>query len=192
MTWEIPEAEETENWSLLETELIRKYGGELKLVLPKSCDEQCFRWFHILEEEDFRFELRYTREEIAERLNYPEVLFFFIIKEEIPEILVLGYNSPDYESRVFYLDTVAVRQRGRGIGDIVMRFLIHRALNKGYKAIILDTEEKDEKGIPLQHFYEEHGFEAITRTERGDLTMRLDLSSSNELLANTNRKTNLS
>jgi len=176
MTWQIPEDEEKAGWLLLKSKLFSKISDEITLVLPKGCDEQCFRWFQILEEDDFRFDLRYTREEIIERINYPEVLFFFILRDKIPEILVLGYKLPDSETPLFYLDTLAVRQRGRGIGDIVMQFLIQRARSKQYHAIILDTEEKDEKGIPLQRFYEEHGFKTIARTESGDLTMRLDLT----------------
>lgn len=176
MTWEIPSDEgEADGWLQLRTELSKVYDGEIHIVWPKGCDAQCFRWFQILEEEDFRFELRYTRDEIIQRQSFPDVLFFFVIKDEIPEILVLGYRLTDSERSTFYLDTLAVRQRGRGIGHIIMKFLIKRAREKKYQVIILDTEEKDEKNIPLQHFYEVHGFETIARTEWGDLTMRLDL-----------------
>ncbi|MFX1319833.1 MAG: GNAT family N-acetyltransferase [Promethearchaeota archaeon] len=185
MIWQIPENEEKERWLQLKAELSMKYSGELELVLPKECDERCFRWFQILEEEDFRFDLRYSRQEIIERLNNPEVLFFFVVSHEIPEILVLGYRLPDFEPPTFYLDTIAIRQRGRGIGDIVLQFVINRARDRTYQAIVLDTEEKDEKGIPLRHFYEEHGFEAITRTEQGDLTMRLDLDNSRVIHENS-------
>ncbi|MFX1562670.1 MAG: GNAT family N-acetyltransferase [Promethearchaeota archaeon] len=179
MTWEIPEEEgEVDGWMQLRTELSRVYNGEINIVWPKGCDDQCFHWFQILEEEDFRFELRYTRDEIIQRQSFPDVLFFFVMKDEIPEILVLGYRLTDSEIPTFYLDTLAVRQRGRGIGHIIMEFLIKRARKMNYEAIILDTEEKDEKNIPLQHFYQVHGFETIARTERGDLTMKLDLNKS--------------
>lgn len=176
MLWQIPENEEKGRWFQLRKELSVKYAAELELIIPKDCDEQCFRWFQILEEEDFRFDLRYTRQEIIDRLNNPELLFFFILSLEIPEILVLGYRLPDYESPTFYLDTIAVRQRGQGIGDLVMQFIINRARDRTYQAILLDTEEKDEKGIQLRHFYEEHGFKVITKSEQGDLTMGLDLN----------------
>ena len=182
MSWQIPENEKKEGWIQLKKELSVKYSGDIELVFPKGCDDQCFRWFEILEEEDFRYELRYTRAEVLERLNHPGVLFFFIICKEIPEILVLGYEQPSYEPSTFCLDTIAIRQRGRGIGDIVMRFLIDWARGKQYQAMILDTEEKDEKGIPLQHFYEEHGFETIARTKDSDITMKLVLNRTEELL----------
>ncbi|MFW9830897.1 MAG: GNAT family N-acetyltransferase [Candidatus Thorarchaeota archaeon] len=180
MNWKIPEDEGPAYWLQLKIELVRFLGDQIQLICPTVCDDQCFSWFHSLEEEDFRFELQYTREEITERLEYPEVLFFFIINNEVPEILVLGYKMRDYEPLTFYLDTLAVRQRGRGIGHVVMRFIVKRAQNKRYQAIILDTEEKNEKGIPLQYFYQVHGFETIARTNTGDLKMLLDLTTSDE------------
>lgn len=188
MTWDVPEDEEnTEIWLQLKDELSRMYEGEIRLVRPKKCNDLCFQWFHILEEEDFRYELRYTQDEITQRLTYPDVLFFFVLREETPEILVLGYKLHDYEKPTFYLDTLAVRQRGRGIGHVVIRFLINRARNKKYQAILLDTEEKDEKGIPLQRFYEKHGFETVSRTETGDLIMKLTLMGNHESTQIQNR-----
>jgi predicted GNAT family N-acyltransferase len=35
----------------------------------------------------------------------------------------------------------------------------------------LDTELRDEKGIPLQHFYAKHGFETVSNSEN-DVTMK--------------------
>ncbi len=181
MSWDIPENEQnTEIWSRLKDELSRMYEGEIQLVRPKECNERCFQWFHILEEEDFRYELRYTQDEITQRLTYPDVLFFFILRGDTPEILVLGYRLHDCEKPTFYLDTLAVRQRGRGIGHVVMSFVINRARSKQYHAILLDTEEKDEKGIPLQRFYQKHGFETVSHTESGDLIMKLTLTTNHE------------
>jgi len=178
MTWEAAsEEEKTESWLQFKTELFKIYG-ETQIVWPKGCDETCFRWFQILEEEDFRFELRYTREEIIERLSHQDVLFFFVLKGEMPEILVLGYKLCDSDLPIFYLDTIAVRQRGRGIGHIVMEFIIKRTQKREYHAIVLDTEETDEKNIPLQRFYAEHGFKITARSDSGDITMRLDLAKS--------------
>jgi GNAT superfamily N-acetyltransferase len=88
-----------------------------------------------------------------------------------PQILLFGYAIPEGQAKSFYLDTFAVKRRGEGIGDIVMEFLIRWAKTKQYQAIVLDTELRDEKGFPLQHFYAEHGFEIVSTSEN-DVTMK--------------------
>jgi len=67
---------------------------------------------------------------------------------------------------------LAVRRRGKGIGHIVIDFLIRWARTKQYQTIILDTELTDEKGIPLQQFYVKHGFKIVARSDTGNVTMK--------------------
>ena len=148
------------------------FEGKLDIVFPKRWNTQCFSWFHIIEEEDFRWELRYSFEEISRILGKPDLVFWFITNDDDPQILLLGYSLPSEPVKSFYLDTLAVRRRGKGIGHIVMNFLIRWARTKRYEAIILDTELKDEKGIPLQQFYEKHGFKILSKAETGDITMK--------------------
>jgi ribosomal protein S18 acetylase RimI-like enzyme len=88
-----------------------------------------------------------------------------------PQILLFGYSTLDEQKKVFYLDTFAVKRRGEGIGNIVMKLLLRWAKTKKFHSIVLDTEIKNEKGFPLQHFYAENGFETIS-CSKNDVKMK--------------------
>jgi GNAT superfamily N-acetyltransferase len=158
-------------WRQLLHELAKMFKGELDIVFPTEWNRQYFSLFHRMEEAGFRRALQYSFEELTKNLEKPELVFWFITVDGEPQILLFGYAIPDREAKSFYLDTFAVRRRGEGIGDIVMEFLIRWAKTKQYQAIVLDTELRDEKGIPLQHFYAKHGFETVSTSEN-DVTMK--------------------
>jgi GNAT superfamily N-acetyltransferase len=158
-------------WRQLLPELAQKFSGELDIIFPTEWNRHSFSLFHGMEESGFRRELQYSFKELTKSLEKPELVFWFITADGEPQILLFGYAIPDGEAKSFYLDTFAVRRRGEGIGDIVMEFLIRWAQTKQYQAIVLDTEVRDEKGFPLQHFYAEHGFETVSSSE-DDVTMK--------------------
>ena len=159
-------------WRQLLFELAEMFEGALDIIFPKEWNDQYFSWFHIIEEEDFRRELQYSFEEIAKILENPDLVFWFVTTEGEPQVLLLGYSVPHELAKSFYLDTLAVRRRGKGIGHIVMDFLIRWARTREYQTITLDTELTDEKGIPLQQFYARHGFKIIAQSETGNITMQ--------------------
>jgi ribosomal protein S18 acetylase RimI-like enzyme len=159
-------------WSQLLDELANQIEGRLELVFPSEANRHYFGWFHGMEEAGFRRELQYSFEEFTKSLENPELVFWFIIADGEPQILVLGYSILDEQKKSFYLDTFAVKNRRKGIGNIVMEFLIRWAQTKRYHSIVLDTEYIDEKGIPLQQFYAKHGFETVSTSERGDIIMK--------------------
>ena len=159
-------------WQQLLFELAKEFEGKLEIVFPTEWNRYYFSWFHRMEEIGFRRELHYSFEEVTKSLENPELVFWFITVDGEPQILLLGYSIPDEEAKSFYLDTFTVRLRGEGMGDIVLEFLIRWAKTKQFKAIILETELKDEKGIPLQRFYMEHGFETVSISENGSVIMR--------------------
>jgi GNAT superfamily N-acetyltransferase len=99
----------------------------------------------------------------------------FITKDDEPQIVILGYSILDNQKKSFYLDTFAVKPRGKGIGNIVIQFLIRWAETKNYNSINLDTELQDEKGFPLKEFYSKLGFETISISEKGDVIMKFKL-----------------
>lgn len=160
-------------WRQLLRELAKMFKGELDIVFPTEWNRHYFSWFHSMEERGFRRELQYSFEELTKNLENPELVFWFITVDCEPQILLFGYSIPDEQAKSFYLDTLAVRHRGEGIGDIVMEFLILWAKTKQYQAIVLDTELKDEKGIPLQHFYTKHGFETASISENDVIMKRM-------------------
>lgn len=169
-------------WPQLVAELSRHYEGTLKVVLPTELNERTYSWFRTIEEYNFRSELRYSFDEMKPVLAKPDLLFLFVFKDELPEIVVLGYTNPSEAERVFRLDTFAINKRGKGIGHIVINFLIKWARAKQYTAIELDTEETDEKGIRLQRFYEKHKFVVVARDAKGDITMRCPLAEASSVV----------
>jgi GNAT superfamily N-acetyltransferase len=159
-------------WSQLLDELGSLYEGRLEIVFPSELNRHYFSWFHGMEEAGFRRELQYSFEELLKIFENPELVFWFITADGEPQILVLGYSTLDEQKKSFYLDTFAVKPRGKGIGNVVIEFLIRWAKTKHYHSIGLDTEDRNEKGIPLQQFYAKHGFETVSTSEKGDLIMK--------------------
>jgi len=159
-------------WRQLLLKLSKIFEGALEIIFPEEWNEQYFSWFHTIEKEDFRLELQYSFQEIAKILENPDLVFWFVTREGEPQILLLGYSIPQEPVKSFYLDTLAVLPRGKGIGHTVMDFLIRWARTKQYQTIILDTEFSDEKGIPLQQFYAKHGFKIFSRSKTGNITMK--------------------
>ena len=160
------------HWRKLLFELAERFEGSLAIIFPEEWNDQYFSWFHSIEETSFRLELLYSFEDVAKILEKPDLVFWFVTADGEPQILFLGYSMSHEPVKSFYLDTLAVRRSGKGIGHIVMGFLIRWARTKRYRSIILDTELTDEKGMPLQQFYAEHGFEIIARSETGNITMK--------------------
>jgi GNAT superfamily N-acetyltransferase len=159
-------------WQVLLDELAVIFEGELELIFPAEWNKHYFEWFHSMEKTGFRQELHYSFEELAAALQNPELVFWFFTVDEQPQILLFGYSSLDEQKKAFYLDTFAVKRRGEGIGNIVLKLLIRWAKTKKFHSIVLDTEVKDEKGFPLQHFYAQHGFETVSISEKGDIIMK--------------------
>jgi GNAT superfamily N-acetyltransferase len=162
-------------WKQLIDELTILYKEKLKLVFPSQWNKNCFSLFHNMEKYGFRRELQYNFKETQKNLENPDLVFLFITKDDEPQIVILGYSILDNQKKSFYLDTFAVKPRGKGIGNIVIQFLIRWAKTKNYNSINLDTEVQDEKGFPLKEFYSKLGFETISISEKGDVIMKFKL-----------------
>ena len=160
-------------WLQILGELGSLYEGRLEIVFPSELNRHYFSWFHGMEEAGFRRELQYSFEQLTKMLEKPELVFWFITVDGKPQILLFGYSIPDEQRKSFYLDTFAVKPRGKGIGNVVIEFLIRWAQTKRYHAIVLDTEYRDEKGIMLQQFYEKHGFETVSTSEKDVIMKRM-------------------
>jgi hypothetical protein len=162
-------------WRVLVDELAYVFEGELELVFPTELTQRTFGWFHSVEKVGFRKELQDSFEELTKIVQNPELVFWFFTVDGEPQIVFLGYTIMNEQKKSFYLDTFAVKRRGEGIGNIVMKLLIRWAKTKKFHAIVLDTELKDEKGFPLKQFYAKHGFEVVSNNDRGDVLMKLEL-----------------
>ncbi|MFW9919931.1 MAG: GNAT family N-acetyltransferase [Candidatus Thorarchaeota archaeon] len=145
---------------------------QTRIIYPGSKDPY-YQWFMELESGAFRAELRYSSEELEERLANEDLLFFFIASSGGREAVVLAYEDPDNPNSALYLDTIAVKSTGRGLGSLLMRALIDYAKAKSYLLIRLDTEQVNEKGQQLVRFYQSLGFHETDSTEDGNISMEL-------------------
>jgi GNAT superfamily N-acetyltransferase len=163
-------------WGQLKNELKPILGDRVEIIFPEAWSEKYLSWFREIEQCSFRPSLTYSEEEIMERLAEEDVLMMFITVDDRPEGLLLGYTYVNTAVETFYLDTIAVKQKGKGVGRIVSVVLIKWAKKMGYKRMQLDTEFENEKGIPLSLFYEHLGFKVVDiDDELGNITMQLFL-----------------
>ena len=162
-------------WLGLSEELTRLLGEPAELIFPESWSPDTSSWFRTVEESAFRPDLRYGEEEILERLEMDGVLLLFVLTSGMPEAFVLGYHLDESIVETFYLDTIAARQRGRGIGPALVRWLVSWAKKSGYQRIALDTELENEVGLRLRDFYIKMGFKQGLTDEEGNISMTLDL-----------------
>ncbi|MFW9964656.1 MAG: GNAT family N-acetyltransferase [Candidatus Sifarchaeia archaeon] len=162
-------------WEKMKDQLVPFLGDDLHIIIPESWSDQNERWFKDIETQSFRESLRYNTEELQTRLEEENVLFLFVILKDRPEGVILGYPVERKEGNTFYLDTFAIRTRGKGIGRIVLSSIIQWAKLNRYDTIELDTEAENEVGIPLQRFYETFGFKVLHIEDDGNITMSLTL-----------------
>lgn len=163
-------------WEQMRSKLESILGGTIELVFPKEWSEQYFSWFREIEQTAFRSELTYNTDEILERLASPDLLIMFILLNEKPQALLLGYSQDVTNVEAFYLDTIAVKQRGRGVGQVMLLSLFEWARKMGYRRIELDTEAENETGHHLSAFYEKLGFVVTAEDiETGNISMCLTL-----------------
>jgi ribosomal protein S18 acetylase RimI-like enzyme len=163
-------------WGEIRSQLKPILGNEIELVFPETWSERFLSWYREIEQSSFRSSLTYSEDEISECLAEEDVLMMFITVDGLPEGLLLGYTLTGVLVETFYLDTIAVKQKGRGIGRIILTVLIKWAKKMGYRQIQLDTEFENEKGILLSSYYERFGFKVVeVDDEIGNVTMRLTL-----------------
>jgi len=162
-------------WEKMSAQLIPILGENLRIVTPEAWSDQYGHWFKEIEAESFRESLRYDTNELETRMSEENVLLLFILVKERPEGVILGYPVKRSQGSTFYLDTFAVRTRGKGIGHIVLTSIIQWANLNRFHAIELDTEAENEIGIPLQRFYERFGFVVQNIEDDGNITMSLTL-----------------
>lgn len=162
-------------WERMRVQLIPFFEDEVRIVMPDTWSNKYEEWFKEIEVEAFRESLRYNTEELKTRLNKKDAVIIFLALNECPEGVILGYPAAEDRGGTFYLDTVAIKTRGRGIGRIIFDFIIQWAKLKGYNTIALDTEVENETGMPLQKFYETIGFVVQRIEDDGNITMTLTL-----------------
>lgn len=163
-------------WNEIRSGLKPILGDRMEIVFPDTWSETYLAWYREIEQSSFRPSLTYSEAEIVDRLAEEGVLLMFITVDDHPEGLFLGYTLGGVTAETFYIDTIAVKQKGRGIGRVILTVIIKWAKKMGYRVIQLDTEYENEKGFLLSSFYEHFGFKIVdTDDEIGNITMQLKI-----------------
>ena len=163
----------TSIWKNLENELSELFHSKIDIIFPDEWKEKFYKWYQEIEDIAFRKNLRYTFEEVKKRLTYNDIFFLFILSNNHPEAFILGYSCQIDSKKIFFLDTIAIKKRGQGIGTILLNYLKVWLQKESYSGMKVYTEEIDEKSIRLRHFYEKLGFSLETRENDGNLIMIL-------------------
>ena len=116
-------AKNTSIWKELENNLANLFRSKIEIIFPDDWNEKFYEWYQEVEEIAFRKNLRYSFEEVRERLTNDDILFLFILSNNHPEAFILGYSCKIDFKRLFFVDTIAVKKRGQGIGTVLLNYL---------------------------------------------------------------------
>ena len=162
-------------WRKLQTSFSEALGRDIRLFLPTDWSSDVYTLFQQLEQVSFRPSLRYTNAEMEERLKHRDVLLMYLMSDNIVEGVMLCYAVRPIANRVYYLDTLAVRRKGLGLGKLMIGALLEWVSQKDYLTLRLDTEEINETGHSLLSFYTSLGFVKTDEDDSGDITMEKPL-----------------
>lgn len=138
-----------------EAHLSERLGKPVEVKACTALDEAELGVFESVDHGAFKEELWYSREEIASKSRRRGFTAFTVHVEGELAGMLYGY---ELEPSTFFLDEVVSLREGKGIGGSLVKLLIRHCEERGYSEIRLYTEEVDEKGRKLRHFYEGLGF----------------------------------
>ena len=162
------------NWNAIATELNEKFNTHIQVIVPEYLTDEILNWYHQIDQTAFRKELQYSDEELKERWNKPNKQLIFLVDETGPLAVHLGYDL-EKDSDTYYIDTLASKVEGKGIGSILTNHIKDYAKQEDYSELQLDTEAVNERGVLLKHFYEKNGFRIFHNDPNGNLTMKFKI-----------------
>jgi GNAT superfamily N-acetyltransferase len=154
--------------------LYEKLERECGISLFLNPNEQLLDQLEAIDHEKFREELWITHEELEEKTGQRGFIAFMLYSDGQPVAFLYGYQVP-VDPSGFFLDEVATRIEGRGIGKILIVLSLIYCGEVGYDYIILYTEKSDDKGRSLEEFYEHMGFYLLNRDHQLGSIMRYDI-----------------
>ena len=159
------------NWNSIATDVNEKFKTHIRVVIPDELTDEVLKWYHQIDQTAFRDELQYSDDELRERWEKPNKQFIFLVDETGPLAVHLGYDL-EKDSDTYYIDTLATKLEGKGIGSILANHIKEYAKEEEYTDLQLDTEAVNERGVPLKHFYEKNGFIQTESSPDGNITMK--------------------
>ena len=155
--------------------LHEKLGKICDIVIFVSPNNQVLDIIETIDHEKFREELWVSIEELEEKTKRKGFIAFLIYLKSEPIAFLYGCQNPEIKSG-FYLDEVATRIEGKGVGKILIVLSLIFCVEAGYTHSTLYTENSDEKGRRLKEFYEHIGFQLIESENEYGILMRYNIS----------------
>lgn len=142
---------------LAEIRLTEKLGETVNIGFKTYLDQKTIEKMTKIDHEKFRSELWYSSDELLEKSLKKDFLCLIVHLNGAPAAFLYGYDD-EFDSHWFFLDEIATRVEGKGIGKMLIVLLLVYCFELGYTFVTLYTEEHDEKGRRLRDFYEHLGF----------------------------------
>ena len=140
-----------------EERLTEKLGEPVTINFRTYMDDRLLEKITEIDHEKFRSDLWYSRDELVEKSKMKDFLCLIVHNKGEPVAFLYGYDD-EFDSHWFFLDEIAARPEGKGIGKVLIVLLLVYCFELNYTFITLYTEDQDEKGRRLREFYEHLGF----------------------------------
>lgn len=135
-----------------------KLEARCVITVHTNIDDLLVSKLEALDHEKFRQELWYTHEEFLEKTRQRDFVCLVLSVDCEPSAFLYGYDYAE-DPQGFFLDEVATKIEGKGVGKILITLLMVYCFELGYSSITLFTEESDQIGRKLREFYEHLGFD---------------------------------
>jgi ribosomal protein S18 acetylase RimI-like enzyme len=135
-----------------------KLDARCIITVHMHLDETLMSKLEAIDHEKFRQELWYTHEEFVQKTQQRDFVCLILSVNGEPSAFLYGYDYAE-DPKGFFLDEVATKIEGKGVGKILVALLMVYCFELGYESITLYTEESDEIGRRLREFYEHIGFD---------------------------------
>jgi GNAT superfamily N-acetyltransferase len=148
---------------------MEKIGKDISIGFRTFLDQKAIEKITEIDHEKFRFELWYSIDELLEKSLKKDFICLIAHIDSDPVAFLYGYDD-EFDSHWFFLDEIATKIEGKGIGKVLILLLLVYCFELGYTFVTLYTEEHDEKGRRLREFYEHLGFTCMdTDPHIGDI-----------------------
>jgi RimJ/RimL family protein N-acetyltransferase len=152
---EIPPLEDALKRS--EQRLSKKLGESITIHFQTYLDDKLIEKITEIDHEKFRTELWYSKDELLEKSHKKDFICLIVHLNGEPVAFLYGYDD-EFDPHWFFLDEIATRFEGKGIGKVMIVLLLVYCFELNYTYVTLYTEDQDEKGRRLREFYENLGF----------------------------------
>jgi hypothetical protein len=158
-----------------EERLTEKLGEPVTIRFRSYLDETAINKLTEIDHEKFRSELWYSSDELLEKSMKKDFICLILHVKDEPAAFLYGYDD-EFDPLWFFLDEIATKIEGKGIGKVLIVLLLVYCFELNYTFITLYTEDLDEKGRHLRDFYEHLGFTYMGKDPEVGVIMKYQIN----------------